>query len=111
MTLPRDETPRLPFPSPSPHLGATRLASCHHRACSPVQRAWRASFLDHPGRTHPLGAHGSSPGSTGHAPQPVCQQSNADIAGDGRLLDFLAADTLVFWRARNGSPAQERPSL
>lgn len=111
MTLLRDETPRLPLPSPSPHHGATRLASCHRRACSPVQRAWRVGFLDNPGRTHPPGAYGSSPGSTGHAPQPVCQQSNADIAGDGKLLDFLATGLLVFWRVQNGSPAQERPSL
>lgn len=61
MSLFLDETPRLPSPS-SPHRGATRLASCFAVSATmyPVQRAWKVSFLDNPGRTYPLGTYGPS---------------------------------------------------
>lgn len=46
-----------------------------------------------------------------HWPCPSPQLPTMPILlGDGRLLDFVATD-LIFWRLRNGAPAQRRPSL
>lgn len=94
MSLPRDETPRL---LPSPLHPTAALRGSHFASLCLLSRPARLEVkLPRQPRTYvPSWCIRVQPRSTGHGAPSRCQRSNADAAGDGRLLDFLATD-LIF---------------
>lgn len=88
---------RLPGSPPPIHptaaLRGSHLASLCQCACCPARL--EVSFVDNPGRTYPLGAHGSSPGALAKDPRPVASKAMPMLLEMARLLDFLATD-LIF---------------
>ena len=93
MSLPVMRLPGIPSPPfTPPRRYEARLLLRY--VCSPVQRAWRVTFLDNPGRTHPLGAYGSSPAALVMPPIPL-PAKQCRCCWRWRLLDFHATD-LIF---------------